>query len=142
MSTKYILIIQCEISHNRCSGFHCANEFNTRNNLFAQYDDNVKYLSFTCGGCCGKAVSQKLEHLVRKAYKKADLKQKDFTIHLASCITHDNRHSDRCLFINNIKKLIHKNGFDKIVEGTYISKKAEEKRTQGLYKTYKDNKNE
>lgn len=136
MSTKYVLIIQCDIAHNRCSGFHCANEFNNRNNLFAEYDADVKYLSFTCGGCCGKGVSQKLEHLARKAKKKADLTPDDFTIHLASCITNDNRHADRCLFINNMKKLIAKNGFTKIVEGTYISKNSETKRAQGEYKTY------
>ena len=70
MNTKYVLIIQCDIAHRRCSGFAFTNAFYNRDEVFKDYDDATRYISFTCGGCCGKGVASKLEHFSKKVYKK------------------------------------------------------------------------
>ncbi|SHK19109.1 Predicted metal-binding protein [Geosporobacter subterraneus DSM 17957] len=136
METKYVVILQCEIAHNRCSGFACTNSFYNREGAFDHYGKEIKYLSFTCGGCCGKSVSAKLEHLSNKFKNKTDVKKDEVVIHLASCITTDNYHYDRCPHIDYIKGIIEKRGFKRVVEGSYISKNAAGKREKGIYKDY------
>ena len=66
MSTKYVVIIQCHIAHRKCSGFACTNAFYNKDEIFRNYDDDTRYISFTCGGCCGKGIAAKLEHLSKK----------------------------------------------------------------------------
>jgi len=135
MDKKFVIIIQCQLAHNKCSGFACTNGFYNREGKFDNYDENVKYISFTCGGCCGKGVSAKLMHFSEKLLKKTDLKKEDVVVHLASCISTDNFHYDRCPHIDYMKKIIAKRNFD-IVEGSYISKGAEIKREKGIYESY------
>lgn len=136
MEAKYVVILQCEIAHNRCSGFACTNAFYNKEGAFDGYTENTKYISFTCGGCCGKSVSAKLEHLAGKFRKKTDVNKEDVVIHLASCMATDNHHYDRCPHLDYIKEIIKKRGFGQVVEGSYISKNASKKREQGIYKSY------
>lgn len=136
MTIKYVAVIQCEKAHNRCCGFQCANTFFSKNDHFSEYDDSVKYLSFTCGGCNGKSVNAKISNLAKRAMKKASLEKDEFVIHFASCITNDNRHSERCIFLEAMKRNVLKVGFTNIKYGTYISQTAQKKRDEGVYKTY------
>lgn len=132
---KFVVIIQCELVHKKCSGFACTDSFYNRDEMFKSYKENTRYISFTCGGCCGKLVSGKLSHFSKKILKKTDYKKDEVIVHLASCMTSDNYHSDRCPHIDYIKDIIVKRGYD-FLERTYISKNAEIKREKGIYKTY------
>ena len=48
---KFVVIIQCELVHKKCSGFACTDSFYNRDEMFKSYKENTKYISFTCGGC-------------------------------------------------------------------------------------------
>jgi predicted metal-binding protein len=136
MKTKYVVIIQCDISRQRCSGFACTNSFYNRTDHFKEYGDDVRYLSMTCGGCCGAGLAALLEHLSNKLKKRTDVEKDEVVIHMSSCMTTDNYHHDRCPHFDYIKALIRKKGYQNIVEGSYISKASEKKRERGEYKTY------
>ncbi len=136
MEPKYVVMIQCDIVHNRCSGFACTQTFYDRAESFAGYPADIPYLSFTCGGCCGKGVAAKLEHFTNKLVKKTELKKSDVVIHLSSCMTNDHHHSNRCPHTDYIKEIIEKHGYTNVVEGTYISKASTKLRELGKYKTY------
>ncbi len=136
MSTKYVVIIQCDIAHRRCSGFACTNDFYNNEGMFEQYDHGIRYISFTCGGCCGKGVSAKLEHFSKKLAKQTDIKKDEVAIHLASCMVTDNHHYDRCPHIDYINSIILKKGYKNVIEGSYISKNANMKRAKGIYNSY------
>ncbi|QAT42956.1 CGGC domain-containing protein [Aminipila luticellarii] len=138
MDTKYVLIIQCDIARQRCSGFACTNTFYNREDAFKEYGDDVKYISLTCGGCCGASLAVKLEHFSKRLEKKTDLTRKDVVVHLSSCMVTDNYHHDRCPHMDYIKALIKKKGYERIVEGTYISKVAQKKRETGEYHSYQE----
>jgi len=134
-SKKFVVIIQCELAHKKCSGFACTNSFYNRDEMFKGYNDNTRYISFTCGGCCGKLVSSKLSHFSKKILKKTDYKKDEVIVHLASCMTSDNYHYDRCPHIDYIKNIIDKRGYQ-FLEGTYVSNNANIKREKGIYKSY------
>jgi predicted metal-binding protein len=136
MNIKYVVIIQCDIAHNRCSGFACTNAFYNRDAVFNNYDDSTRYISFTCGGCCGKSVATKLEHLSKKLMVKNSIEKYEVAIHLSSCIATDNYHYDRCPHIDYIKSIVLKKGYKNIIEGSYISKGAKKKRDEGIYNLY------
>ncbi|WP_053955529.1 CGGC domain-containing protein [Inediibacterium massiliense] len=136
MNTKYVVMIQCDLAHRRCSGFACTNTFYKKEGKFEGYTHNVPYIAFTCGGCCGKGVAAKIEHFSRQLKKNADIKQEEVSIHLSSCMTTDNHHYDRCPHIDYIKNILNKKGFYHIIEGTYITKSATHLREKGVYKTY------
>lgn len=127
MDEKYVVIIQCDISHNRCSGFACTNAFYNRDDVFKNYNESTRYISFTCGGCCGKSIATKLEHLSKKLKLKNNINKEDVVIHLSSCMTNDNYHYDRCPHLDYIKSIVSKKGYNKVIEGSYISKNAEKK---------------
>ena len=136
MSTKYAVIIQCDISRQRCSGFACTNAFYNRDDSFKDHPDDVRYISLTCGGCCGASLAAKLEHFSNKLSKKTDVKKDEVVVHLSSCMVTDNYHHERCPHFDYIKGLIEKKGYHTIVEGTYISKTSAKKRESGEYKNY------
>jgi predicted metal-binding protein len=136
MSTKYVVIIQCDIAHRRCSGFACTNAFYNKEGMFEKYEDGIKYISFTCGGCCGKSVAAKLEHFAKKLSRKTNINKDEVVIHLSSCMVTDNHHYDRCPHVDYIKSIILKKGYKDVIEGSYISKNAEKKREQGVYSSY------
>lgn len=138
MQTKYVIVIQCDIVRRRCSGFACTDTFYNREDSFKDkgYNENVRYLPITCGGCCGTGLAALLEHFSNKIKKHTDVKKKDVVVHLSSCMVTENYHHDRCPHVDYIKALVKKKGYSQIVEGTYISQNAEKKREKGLYKTY------
>ena len=136
MSTKYAVIIQCDISRQRCSGFACTNAFYNKDDSFKDYPDDVRYISMTCGGCCGASLASKLEHFSNKLSKKTDVKKDEVVVHLSSCMATDNYHHERCPHFDYIKGLVEKKGYHTIVEGTYISKTSSKKRESGEYKSY------
>ncbi|WP_432666671.1 CGGC domain-containing protein [Wukongibacter baidiensis] len=136
MNGKYVVIIQCDIAHRRCSGFACTNVFYNKEGMFENYDNETKYISFTCGGCCGKSVAAKLEHFAKKSRKADNLNKDDVVIHLSSCMVTDNHHYDRCPHVDYIKSIILKKGYKTVVEGSYLSKRATQKREEGIYNSY------
>lgn len=132
-----LVIIQCEDVVKRCSGFLCMNDFYERIGKFENYSDlnKVRYMSMTCGGCCGNLLTPKLENLTMRL-KKANIDKNNVIIHFASCICSDNWHRQPCPFMNRMKMLLLRKGFNNIVLGTHISKKAEIKRQSGIYKKW------
>ncbi len=136
MKNKYVVIIQCDVAHNRCSGFSCMKSFYERLNKFKRYGENTRYISFTCGGCSGKGVASKLENLNKNLRREEGLTREDVVVHLASCMTNESHHSDRCPHIEFIKDIVARKGYKDIVEGSYISKNAARKRELGIYKSY------
>ena len=132
---KLVVIIQCEDVVKRCSGFLCMNDFYDRTGKFEGYPDEVRYMSITCGGCCGNLLTPKLENLGMRL-RKANMNKDDVVIHFASCVCSDNSHRLPCPFINRMKALLNRKGFNNIVNGTHISKKAEEKRQEGIYRKW------
>ena len=136
MCIKYCVIIQCDIAHKRCSGFACTNAFYNKDEKFSCYDNKTKYISFTCGGCCGKGIASKLEHFSKQLKEKNNIVKDDVVIHLSSCMSTDNYHYDRCPNIDYIKGIINKKGYKNLVEGSYISKGAKRKRENGIYNSY------
>ena len=133
---RYVVVIQCEHTMNRCSGFACTESFFGKSAAFEGYEEGTKYLTMTCGGCNGAGVAGRLEHLGMKLRTLTDIKKEEVAVHLASCVVTDNRHHDRCPYVDYIKEIIRKNGFENVVEGTYQSQASRKRREQGIYKKY------
>lgn len=138
MVAKYVVIVQCDIAHKRCSGFACTNAFYNKEESFKNYDDATRYISFTCGGCCGKGIAAKLEHFSKKLKSKNNISKDEVVIHLSSCMVTDNHHYDRCPHMDYIKGIISKKGYKNVVEGSYISQTAKRKREEGVYSSLID----
>ena len=130
----YVVIVQCHIVKERCSGYNCELAFNERTGGFSAYPKDKAYrkLNLTCGGCCGQAVHRKLSNLIRRIKKSEGITKEQIVVQLASCITKDNFHSSPCPHIDYLKDLIAKLGLD-VCEDTYIDKKSEKRRKAGLY---------
>ena len=133
---KYAVVIQCDHTMKRCSGFACTESFFSKTAGFEGYSDGIRYLTMSCGGCNGACVAGRLEHFETKLRKLTDIKKDEVAIHLATCMVTDNRHHDRCPYVDYIKEIIRKNGFENIVEGTYQSQASRKLRQKGVYKTY------
>ena len=130
----YVVIVQCHIVKERCSGYNCELAFNERAGGFVAYLKDKKYrmLSLTCGGCCGRATHRKLSNLIRRIKKAEGITKDRIVVQLSSCITKDNFHAPPCPHLDYLKGLIAKLGLD-IREDTYINEKSEMKRKTGLY---------
>ena len=65
---EYIVIVQCHIVKERCSGYNCEKAFNERTGGFAAYPKEKRFrmLNLTCGGCCGRATHRELSKLLRR----------------------------------------------------------------------------
>ncbi len=133
---SYLIVVQCHIVMERCSGYFCEKAFYERTGGFAGYpaDRTYRTIYLTCGGCCGRAVHRKLDHLVRLLKKRENVDRSAVVVHLASCITKDNYHGPRCPHFDYLKDLIGRLGLD-IREDTAISQKSEAKRDAGIYRT-------
>lgn len=72
----YLVVVQCDIVKERCSGYHCEKAFYERSGHFSHYpkEQNTRVLYLTCGGCCGRSLLRKLSHLVRRSQKKENLR--------------------------------------------------------------------
>jgi len=132
---SYIVIVQCHIVKERCSGYLCEKAFHERTGGFTDYpaDKTYRTLYLTCGGCCGRALQRKLSNLVKKSKKKEGLEKDKIVIQLSSCIVNDSYHGPPCPHLDYLKELIAKLGLD-VRETTSISAKAEKRRQEGVYK--------
>lgn len=130
----YIAIVQCHLVKQRCSGYGCESAFHQRSGGFANYSPDKAYrtLYMTCGGCCGRALHRKLNHLVRKIKGREKIEKDKILVQLASCITKDSYHGPACPHLDYLKELIGKIGLD-LCQDTAISKIAEEHRKSGIY---------
>lgn len=130
----YIVIVQCHIVKERCSGYFCEKAFNERADGFAAYPKDKAYrtLYMTCGGCCGKSVQRRVTHLARNIEKKEGIGRDRLVVHLASCITRSNFHWPRCVFADAMKEAIQRAGVE-VREDTHVSSLAENRRAAGQY---------
>jgi len=132
----YVVIVQCHIVKERCSGYNCERAFHERTGGFAAYpkDKTYRMLNMTCGGCCGRAVQRKLGNLIRRIKKEEDIGKERIIVQLSSCITKDNFHAPPCPHLDYLKSLIARLGLD-VREDTIIYEKSEKRRNEGLYRT-------
>jgi predicted metal-binding protein len=131
---EYIVILQCHIVKERCPGYQCERALHERTGGFAEYakDKPYRYLSMTCGGCCGRATHRKLANLVQAISKKEGIGKDQIVVQLSSCITNDNYHAPPCPHLAYLKTLIARLGLD-VREGTVLSAKSEQRRQEGTY---------
>jgi predicted metal-binding protein len=130
----YVVIVQCHIVKERCSGYNCERAFHERTGGFAAYpkDKTYRMLNMTCGGCCGRAVQRKLSNLIRRIKKNENIDEDRIVVQLSSCMTRDNFHSSPCPHLDYLKGLIARLGLD-VREDTFIDEKSEKRRKEGLY---------
>lgn len=131
---KLVVIIQCDDVTKRCSGFLCMKDFYERAGKFSEYPEDTRYMSMTCGGCCGNFLTAKFENLGSRL-EKLNLEKQDMSVHLASCICSDNAHRQPCPFMGRMKEILSRKGYE-VKLGSHISSKTEEKRQQGIYKKW------
>ena len=134
MDKAYIVIVQCDIVKQRCSGYKCEKAFHQRTGGFQDYPPDKAYrtLYMTCGGCCGRAVQRKLSHLLRLLRKSEKIEKDQVVVHLSTCIAKESYHGPVCPHLDYLKALIARLGVE-TREGTTISPKAEERRKTGQY---------
>ncbi len=130
----YIVVVQCDIVKQRCSGYFYESSLHKREGGFSQYDSDksLRSIYLTCGGCCGRAMHRKLGHLVRKLKQKEGIEKDRVVVHLSSCITNDSYHGPPCPHLDYLHTLIRKLELD-VVEGTRTSSKAQQRRDAGVY---------
>ncbi|MFC2149470.1 CGGC domain-containing protein [Candidatus Auribacterota bacterium] len=131
---SYIIVLQCNIVMERCSGYLCEKSLNERTGGFSKYpkDKQIRTIYMTCGGCCGRATHRKASHLIKQIRAQEKISKDKIIIQLASCITEDNYHGPKCPHLGYIKELLKKLDID-YMEDTYISKLSEKKRQAGKY---------
>jgi len=131
---EYLVIVQCHLVMQRCSGYFCEKAFHERLGGFAGYPPDKAYrvLNMTCGGCCGRALHRKLGNLVQKIKAKEGVEKERIVVHLSSCITKDNYHGPPCPHLDYLKALVAKLGLE-VREDTWVSKRAEQRRAEGIY---------
>lgn len=130
----YIVVVQCHLVMQRCSGYLCEKAFNDRSGGFADYpaDKDYRTIYITCGGCCGLATQRKLTQLARSLKKYEGIDKSRMVVQLASCITKDNFHGPPCPHLDFIKTLIERAGMDYRCD-TEINKSSQAKREKGIY---------
>jgi predicted metal-binding protein len=95
----YVVVVQCDIVMERCSGYFCEKALNERSGGFGAFpgsEQELRSLYLTCGGCCGRAVLRKLSDLIRSIKKKEGITKDRIVVQLASCIIKDNYHGLPC----------------------------------------------
>ena len=135
---KYIVVLQCHIVKERCSGFFCENAFWNRQGGFADYpqDQPIRFLTLTCGGCCGRATLRKLSHFLKRLRKHSDISPSEVVLHFASCICKENFHGPKCPHYDYLKELVERKGLT-LREGTRISDHAQNRRDEEGHWTWK-----
>jgi predicted metal-binding protein len=133
----YVVVVQCDIVMERCSGYFCEKAFNERSGGFGDYSgtqQRLRSLYLTCGGCCGLAVQRKLSELIRSIQNKEGIAKDRIMVHLASCISRDNFHGPPCPHIDYLKTLIQDKLGLALREDSHISELAERRRQKGRYR--------
>ncbi|PLX95519.1 MAG: CGGC domain-containing protein [Desulfuromonas sp.] len=130
----YLIIVQCHLVKERCSGFHCEKAFHDRSGGFLPYErcNDLRLLTMTCGGCCGRSLQRKLINLLHLSHKRDQIDRSRMVVHLSTCITKESHHGPVCPHLDYLKALIARLDLD-IAEDTWISKTAEQRRQQGVY---------
>lgn len=134
---KYLVVVQCHLVMQTCSGYYCEEAFNKRGGGFAIYPAEKDYrtLHFTCGGCCGRAVHRKMLDVIRTIKKNEGITKGEIAVHLASCITKDNFHGPVCPHLDYLTVMIEEKLKLDLVKDTGISKDSERLRERGIYKS-------
>jgi len=130
----YVVIVQCHIVKERCSGYLCEQAFHERKGGFAVYpaDRAYRHINLTCGGCCGRALQRKLINLKNQIRKREGIEKDRIVIQLSSCMTKDSYHGPKCPHLDYIKELIARLDID-TREDTRISAKSQQRREDGMY---------
>ena len=130
----YIVIVQCDIAMERCSGYFCEKAFHERTGGFAVYPADKPYrtLYLTCGGCCGRALQRKLVNLVSKIGRNEGIGPERIVVQLASCITNDSHHGPPCPHLDYLRVLIDRASLD-ARDCTNIAEPTERRRRAGVY---------
>jgi predicted metal-binding protein len=133
---KYIVVVQCHIVKERCSGYFCEHAFNERAGGFSIYpkDKKIRFLPMTCGGCCGRAIHRKINNLLKQIKRKEKIEKHEIVVHFSSCISLDSFHGPPCPHKEYLEKLVRDKLGMQIIHGTRISKLAEKRRKEGIYK--------
>ena len=131
----YIVVVQCDIVMERCSGYHCEKAFNERGGGFAVYPREKAYrtLYLTCGGCCGRAVHRKVYDLIAAIREKEGIKKEKIAVHLSSCITKESYHGPKCPHVDYLKTMIEEKLSLDLIDATTISETSEGLRNKGVY---------
>ena len=126
MNIKYIITVQCDIVKERCSGYLCEEAFHNRQGGFSNYpkDADIRFLSFTCGGCCGRATLRKLSNALKLLKKRAGITTEEVALHFSSCICRESFHGPKCPHYDYLKELVERKEV-KWFEGTRISDKTQ-----------------
>ena len=132
----YIIVVQCHIVMERCSGFFCEKAFHDRTGGFASLpkEASARIVYLTCGGCCGRALHRKIGNLLQKAEMKDGISKERIHVQFASCITKDNFHGPPCPHLGYLKTLVGKLGVSLGLD-THLSKKSTRLREEGVYKS-------
>ena len=133
---QYIVVVQCHIVMERCSGFFCEKAFHDREGSFSAIprEASPRIIYLTCGGCCGRALQRKVENLMQKAKLKDGIEKDKILVQFASCITRDNFHGPPCPHLDYLKDLISKLGLAMAMD-THLSSRATKRRQEGVYKS-------
>jgi predicted metal-binding protein len=132
----YIVVVQCDIVMERCSGYYCEKAFNERGGGFAVYPRGKAYrtLYLTCGGCCGRAVHRKVYDLIAAIREKEGVKKEKIAVHLSSCITKESYHGPKCPHVDYLKTMIEEKLSLDLIDATTMSETSEGLRNKGVYK--------
>jgi predicted metal-binding protein len=132
----YIVVVQCDIVMERCSGYYCEKAFNERGGGFAVYPREKAYrtLYLTCGGCCGRAVHRKVYDLIAAIREKEGVKKEKIAVHLSSCITKESYHGPKCPHVDYLKTMIEEKLSLDLIDTSTISETSEGLRNEGVYK--------
>ena len=138
---EIVIIVQCHIVKEHCSGYFCEYFFTNRLGKFDIYpkEKPLRIVTLTCGGCCGRAIHRKLADYIKRVKKQEKMDKDKIVVHLSSCITFDNYHGPVCPHMDYLKTIIRdKLGLD-LVEGTKVSTFSEKKRREGIYSKCEEN---
>jgi len=136
MSDKnYVVVLQCHIVKERCSGYFCEHAFTKRTGKFDIYPENseIRFLPLTCGGCCGKATHRKLASLVNQIKKKEQIEKDRIAVHFSSCIALDSYHGLPCPHKDYLKTMVSDKLGLELIEGSKITELTEKRRQKGVY---------
>ena len=132
---NYVVVLQCHIVKERCSGYLCEYAFSKRSGGFTGYpeDGSVRLLTMTCGGCCGRATQRKLANLVKQIKKKEDVEKERIVVHFSSCIAFESYHGPPCPHKDYLTTLVRDTLGLELIEESRINALAEERRQEGKY---------
>jgi len=130
---KCVVVVQCEVARERCAGVHCALSFHRREHFFTGYGPEVFYVPMSCGGCPGRRVSRLVANVKRVLSRSADIEPEEIAVHLSACVVNESGHYPPCPHLDYIKAILARKGL-RVVEGTYVSALAEQRRREGWYR--------